>query len=69
VTLIDSADLRERTCLKCGAVYGDALSHRRWHLTLEEQWDTVLAILRGLNEQCDLLAESLRPDRLENPCL
>jgi aminoglycoside phosphotransferase len=56
----------DRTCLKCGAVYGDALAHRRWHLAEEERWDTVLALLRGLAEAVDRLTDI---NRLEEPCL
>jgi hypothetical protein len=39
VTVVDTADLADRTCRRCGAVYGDALAHRRWHQLLDERDD------------------------------
>jgi hypothetical protein len=39
VTIVDTADLADRTCSRCGAVYTDALMHRRWHRELDELID------------------------------
>lgn len=39
MTYVDTADLRDRTCRRCGAVFGDALAHRRWHQMLDERDD------------------------------
>jgi len=39
MTIVDTGDLHDRTCRRCGAVYGDALAHRRWHATIDERED------------------------------
>lgn len=67
MTLVDTADLQERTCARCGAVYGDALLHRKWHRDDTDRWDRLLAVLRGIEDQTDHLAERLRLDRQETP--
>ena len=42
MTIVDTADLADRTCLRCGAVYTDALAHRRWHRELDELLDELV---------------------------
>lgn len=48
MTLVDSADLAERACPVCGAVVGDMLRHRRWHVEDEERVEATVAVLRDL---------------------
>ena len=42
MTIVDTADLQDRTCSRCGAVYTDALLHRRWHRELDELIDELV---------------------------
>jgi len=38
VTIVDTADLHERSCPQCGAVVVDQLLHRRWHHELSADY-------------------------------
>jgi hypothetical protein len=42
VTLLDTGDLQDRTCRRCGCVYGDALLHRRYHAELDQVIDELV---------------------------
>jgi hypothetical protein len=57
VTFVDMSDLASRTCPRCGAVYGDALLHRRWHRDEEETLQSVRRMLVRLFEELDLIAD------------
>lgn len=39
MTLVDTDDLRARTCRQCGAVVWDRVTHQRWH----HDWDAIAA--------------------------
>lgn len=41
MTLVDTADLRDRTCRHCGAVVWDRVTHQRWHHETDEAIATV----------------------------
>lgn len=51
VTLVDIADLHERTCPVCGVVVGDMLRHRRWHRDDDRIRDFTVETLRPLVDE------------------
>jgi hypothetical protein len=53
VTFTDSADLADRACRICGAVVGDRLRHRRWHVEEDDRVDTTLEVLRALTSDLE----------------
>lgn len=55
MTIIDTDDVRQRTCSACGAVVWDRVTHQRWHNRHEELEQCVLA----LDETAERMVESL----------
>lgn len=48
MTLVDLADLHERTCRHCGLIVGNMLTHKRWHDAQDEAFDAIRETLRPL---------------------
>lgn len=55
MTLLDSEDMRERTCQVCGAVVWDRVAHQRHHRVID-------ALVDGMAATAEVLAEVVRED-------
>lgn len=60
MTFVDSADLSDRACRVCGAVVGDRLRHRRWHVEEDDRTDSTLEVLRALTNDLERRAATGR---------
>ena len=50
MTLIDTQDMRDRTCDQCGCVIWDRQQHERWHRNVRIRFDALRACLVDLTD-------------------